>query len=87
MFHSSRSCPPEVMKPPLQFIPDCAGWHYKLQLNLYKFILESKYGVSVRSMTIVGLHPQQQGKPFVIEVPVMDHAVRLLVDHQVARLA
>ena len=73
----------EVMQSPLQFVPDCAGWHYKLQLNIYKFILESKYGATVASMRVVCLHPDQHGTPAVIEVPVMDHAVAMMVNHQV----
>ena len=69
------------MKPPLQSIPDCAVWHYKLQLNLYRFMLESKYGATVSSMRVVCLHPDRQGVPTVIEVPPMDHAVSILVHH------
>ena len=71
------------MKPSLQFVPDCAGWHYKLQLNLYRFILESKHDATVASMRFVCLHPDRQGVPAVIEVPPMDHAVSVLVRHQV----
>jgi hypothetical protein len=38
-------------------IPDTDYWHYILQLNLYKFILESKYGHTIRDMYIVCFHP------------------------------
>ncbi len=31
------------MKGPLSFVPDCSGWHYRLQLNCYKYLLEQYY--------------------------------------------
>jgi len=31
-----------TMKAPLDHVPDCQGWHYRLQLNCYKFILEAR---------------------------------------------
>jgi hypothetical protein len=36
---------------------DCNYNHYKLQLNLYKYMLEKKYNVIVDSMCIVVCHP------------------------------
>ena len=41
----------------LVHIPDTNYWHYTLQLNMYKFILESKYGKKIRNMYIVCFHP------------------------------
>jgi hypothetical protein len=31
-------------------------WHYVLQLNSYKYLLESKYGYRVSSMALVRIH-------------------------------
>lgn len=42
---------------PVKHLPDTNYWHYSLQLNLYKFILESKYGKTVRDMHILCMHP------------------------------
>ncbi len=38
-------------------LPDTNYWHYALQLNTYKAILERKYGKIVKRMFLVGLHP------------------------------
>ena len=47
-----------MMKSPLMHIPDAPLWHYRLQLNLYKKILEQYYGARVAAMYIVSLHPE-----------------------------
>ena len=41
----------------LSHIPDLNYWHYSLQLNIYKMILERKYGENVSEMFLVCLHP------------------------------
>ena len=38
-------------------LPDTNYWHYALQLNTYKTILERKYGKKVQDLFLVGLHP------------------------------
>ena len=43
--------------PALSQIPDLNYWHYSLQLNIYKMILERKYGEKVSEMYLVCLHP------------------------------
>ena len=45
------------MQPPLSHLDDCAGVHYHLQLNLYKFLLQKYYSCRVGAMYVVGLHP------------------------------
>lgn len=42
---------------PLQDLPECAFSHYTLQQNVYKWLLEAKYGCRVRDMHLVVLHP------------------------------
>jgi len=39
-------------------LPDTNYWHYALQLNTYKTILERKYNKVIKAMFLVGLHPQ-----------------------------
>ena len=39
--------------------PDTNFWHYALQLNTYKAILEAKYNKKVTRMCLVCLHPNQ----------------------------
>jgi|TARA_B110000114_G_C15092953_1_gene399634 hypothetical protein len=38
-------------------IPDCNYYHYSIQLNTYKYILEKHYGIHISSMYLVRLHP------------------------------
>ena len=38
-------------------LPDTNYWHYALQLNLYKYILEHKYDKVVANLCLVRLHP------------------------------
>ena len=38
-------------------LPDTNYWHYALQLNMYKYILEKKYGKKVRDLYLVCCHP------------------------------
>lgn len=38
-------------------LPDTHYWHYALQLNLYKRILETKYGKTVVGLYLICLHP------------------------------
>jgi hypothetical protein len=42
---------------PFKYIPDGNYWKYTLQLNIYKYILESKYGLKVKDMYIIVCHP------------------------------
>ena len=38
-------------------LPDANFWHYALQLNTYKYILETKYDKTVKDLYLVRLHP------------------------------
>ena len=46
-------------KGPVSHLPDCNFWHYSLQLNVYKYILETEYDLKVSGMYLVFLHPTQ----------------------------
>ena len=75
------------MKPPLSHVEDCAGLHYRLQLNLYKFLLQKYYGLRVRGMFIVGLHPDNfAAGPFLDEVPDMQQDIDAMLQVHRARL-
>jgi len=49
--------------------PDTNFWHYTLQLNMYKTILEDKYGLSVSELYLVCIHPDLHNTYKKIEVP------------------
>lgn len=45
---------------PISYLEDCKYIHYSLQLNIYKFILESKYHQKVKNLTLVIFHPDNE---------------------------
>jgi hypothetical protein len=51
---------------------DTNFWHYTLQLNTYKHILERKYGKIVTNLYLVQLHPEVEENNYVIlPVPIL----------------
>jgi hypothetical protein len=42
---------------PVSHLPHCNYWHYTLQLNVYKWFLETYYGLEVADLYLVILHP------------------------------
>jgi len=73
--------PYQKLKPPLDHLPDCNYSLYCLQLNVYRYILESEYGLSVSGMFLAVFHPNEIG-PLCIEVPRLEREVALLVEHE-----
>jgi hypothetical protein len=63
----------------LDHIPDSNFWHYALQLNLYKYILETKYDQTVTKLCLVKLHPNNKSKTFeVIPLPQLGEIKRIM---------
>jgi hypothetical protein len=50
-----------AITPEFAEMPDSNFWHYALQLNTYKMILENKYNKRVRDLCLVQLHPEADG--------------------------
>ena len=50
-------------------------WHYALQLNTYRAILEAKYGERVTQLTLVKLHPDAYSYEC-ISVPFLDKEIK-----------
>jgi len=76
----------------ISHLPDTNFWHYALQLNVYKTILEKKYGKKVTGLYLVCLHPDNVYKNYErIEVPFLEKemsdlfALRLLEVEENAR--
>ena len=42
---------------PVNHLPDTNYWHYAIQLNVYRRILEENYGEKVTELALVILHP------------------------------
>jgi len=56
----------------IRHFPDTNFWHYSLQLNTYKKILEEKYGKKITDMYLVCMHPDNPMKTYErIQVPVL----------------
>lgn len=45
---------------PAGHLPDCNYWHYTLQLNVYRWFLETFYGLRVSDMYLIILHPDNK---------------------------
>ena len=74
------------MLPPLQHIEDCQGWHYRLQLNAYRYLLEKYYGKYVASMHVVCTHPDNVDDAFVDDVPALNREIESMMEIQRARV-
>ena len=60
-------------------LPDSNFWHYALQLNTYKVILEKKYNKKVKEMFLVRLHPDAEEKNYeLIELPDLSSEIKEL---------
>jgi len=72
-----------TLKYPLTHLPDCSYYRYSLQVNLYRYILESEYSMTVGSMFLAVCHPDLPAARLV-EVPRVDDEVHALVEHEIA---
>ena len=71
----------------ISHLPDSNFWHYSLQLNIYRHILESKYNHRVTGMYLVCLHPDNQNKSYQrIQVADLREEVSELVKYREQQL-
>jgi len=70
---------------PFEHLPDSNYYHYSLQLNLYRNILEKCYGLHVKEMYLVILHPDNQNYDK-IEVKRMEKEATSLFDFRFEQL-
>ena len=67
--------------PLIKHLPATNFWQYALQLNIYKQILETKYGKIVTKLCLVRIHPDIPDATYeLIEVPFLDKEVTDLFD-------
>ena len=64
----------------LEHIQDCSYWHYALQQNLYKRIVEKCYGLKISAMHLLVLHPDYN-RYHIIEIPNMPHEIDYIVNN------
>jgi hypothetical protein len=74
--------------PCLSHLPDTNFWHYALQLNVYKTILEHKYGKKVTDLYLVCMHPENKYKNYQrIKVPFLDKEIHNLIELRLKQVA
>ena len=69
--------------PVISHFPDTNFWHYTLQLNTYKAILEEKYGMKIAGLALVVLHPDNYYKSYDrIECPFIQEDIQALFEQR-----
>lgn len=65
----------------IEHIPDTNYWHYCLQLNTYKAILEKNYNKQIKDMYLVCLHPDNKNHSYQrIKVVALNKEITCLFD-------
>jgi len=65
-------------------MPDSNFWHYALQLNTYKAIIERKYGKKVRDLYLVRLHPDAEENNYdLIKLPDLSMEIKELFEERI----
>ena len=59
----------------INHVPDTNYWHYCIQLNLYKYIIEKNYGFKVKELFLVQIHPDINNYKK-ISVPFMEEEIK-----------
>ena len=74
--------------PLISHLHDTNFWHYALQLNTYKKILEEKYGKTVTKLCLVRLHPNAEEKTYeLLEVPILTKEISDLFEERKNQLS
>jgi len=48
----------------INYLPDSNYFHYSLQLNIYKTIIEKNYNMKVKNLYLIRLHPENKNNTF-----------------------
>jgi hypothetical protein len=77
-----------AIHPLICHLPDSNFWHYALQLNTYKYILETKYDKKIKGLFLVRLHPDAEEKNYeLIELPDLSTEVHELFQEHIKNLS
>lgn len=72
-----------ALTPCICHLPDSNFWHYALQLNMYKYILETKYNKTVKELYLVRLHPEAEENNYeLIQLPILSIEISDLVQER-----
>lgn len=70
-----------ALPPSICHLPDSNFWHYALQLNTYKYILETKYSKTIKDLYLVRLHPEAEEKNYeLIKLPNLTTEINDLLE-------
>jgi hypothetical protein len=72
--------------PAIEHLPDTNYWHYALQLNVYKYILQKKYGKTITDLYLIVLHPEAQNYQRV-KLPDLQSEVAELFEERIRHFA
>ena len=76
------------INPLICHLPDSNFWHYALQLNTYKHILERKYGKIIKDLYLVRLHPDAEEKDYeLIKLPDLSTEVEDLFEERIKEIS
>ena len=71
----------------INHLPDTNFWHYSLQLNTYKAILETKYNKKITALYLVRLHPNNTRKTYdLIKCADLSTEIAELFDYRAKQL-
>jgi hypothetical protein len=69
----------------LDAISDSNFWHYAVQLNMYRRILQDRYDKPIAALCLVVFHPEKKAYER-IEVPVMDDEITQLLQWRLSAI-
>lgn len=76
-----------AITPLICHLPNSNFWHYALQLNTYKYILEAKYDKKIDGLFLVRLHPDAEEKNYeLIELPDLSSEIKDLFQEHIKNL-
>jgi len=62
----------------IDHIPDTNYWHYSIQLNIYKYVIEKNYGFKVRDLYLVQIHPENNNYKK-LKVPFLEEEIKNII--------
>jgi len=71
---------------PVAHLPDTNYWHYSLQLNVYRYMIQKHYGYTVSELALVILHPINSSWR-VLKLNFMDEEVKGMMAARARALA
>lgn len=63
---------------PVEHLPDTTFYHYALQVSLYRYILETEYGIGVAGGRLGTFHPDYD-RPYIIDLPYLRDEVMAIL--------